>query len=130
MQLTPVSASATTQSPQLLNLCQQNALSSQSQPNSSNAAQFNQLMNQMDSTSDSTTTPTSMTPNSGTPTQTPVHHHHGHHHGTATPGSSPSSLPDTLSAMLSQSGTLAQSTLPASMTTNTTALDPSSLFAA
>ncbi len=129
MQLTPVSASTATQSSQLLSLYQQNGLNSPAQTSgSSNAAQFNQIMNQLDSTSGST--PTSTTPTSGTPVQTPVHHHHGHHHGAATGSATPASASDTLSAMLGQSGNLAQSTLPASMTTNTTALDPTSIFGA
>lgn len=129
MQLTPVSASTAAHSSQLLNLFQQNTVNSQTPANgSSQAAQFNQLMNQLDPTSGSATAPTSTTPTSGTPVQTPVHHHHGHHHGSAVNGTTSPS--DTLSAMLSQSGNLAQSQLPASMATNTTALDPTSLFGA
>lgn len=131
MQITSVAASAASQSAGLSSLFQQNSINAQTSANgSSQAAQFDQLMNQLDSASGSTAAPTSTTPTSGTPSQAPVHHHHGHHHGSAAAGASPSSPADTLSAMLSQSGTLAQSTMPASMTTNTTALDPSSLFGA
>jgi len=131
MQLTPVSASTAAQSSQLLNLFQQNAPNSLTPASGgSQAAQFNQLMNQLDSTSASTTAPTSTTPTSGAPVPTPVRHHHGHHHVSATGGATPSSPSETLSAMLSQSGNMAQSRLPASMTTNTTALDPTSLFGA
>jgi hypothetical protein len=133
MQITPISASTATQSSQLLNLFEQNALSSQTKANGSgNAAQFNQLMNQLDPTSGAptsgtTTSPITTDPATGAPAGTPVHHHHGHHHVSGGDLSSPS---DTLSAMLSQSGNMAQSSLPASMTTNTTALDPTSLFGA
>jgi hypothetical protein len=138
MQLTPISASTATQSSQLLNLFEQNALSSQAKTSGSgNAAQFNQVMNQLDSTSGAsapsaptsgtTTSPSTTGPATGSPAGTPVHHHHGHHHVSGGDLSSPS---DMLSAMLSQSGNMAQSSLPASMTTNTTALDPTSLFGA
>jgi hypothetical protein len=131
MQLTPVSASTAAQSSQLLNLFQQNSTNPQTPANDSDqAAQFNQLMNELDSMSGSTTAPTSTAPTSGTPVQTPVHHHHGHHHGSVAGGVSSASPSYALSAMLSQSGNLAQSGLPASMTTNTTALDPTSLFGA
>ncbi len=128
MQLNPVSATTAAQSSQILSLFQQNSPTSQTANTSSQAAQFNQWMNQLDSQSGSTVAPTSTNPTSGTPTQTPVHHH-GHHHGSATDVANPSPA-NTLSAMLSQSGNLAQSTLPASMTTNTTALDPTSIFGA
>lgn len=131
MQITPVSAATAAESSQLLSLFQQNSVNSQTQANgSSQSAQFNQLMNQLDSTSGSTTSPASTAPTPGTPVQTPVRHHHGHHHGSAPAGTSTMSPSDALSAMLSQSGNLAQSRLPASMTTNTTALDPTSLFGA
>ncbi len=129
MQLNPVSATTAAQSSQILSLFQQNSPTSQTANTSSQAAQFNQWMNQLDCQSGSTVAPTSTTPTSGTPTQTPVHHHHGHHRGSATDVANPSPA-NTLSAMLSQSGNLAQSALPASMTTNTTALDPTSIFGA
>ena len=124
MQLSPVSASTAQQSSQLQSLFQQSQSSGSSQ-----AAQFNRLMNQMDNQSGATA-PSSTTPTSGTPSETPVHHHHGHHHRGAAGSETGSSSADALSAMLSQSGTLAQSTLPASMTTNTTALDPTSILGA
>jgi hypothetical protein len=125
MQIDSVSASTAQQSPLLQNLLQQNSSNSLTQASSSTqAAQFNQTMSQLDAQSGDATS-TSTTPGSGTP----VHHHHGHHHGGA--GSNSSSSPaDALSALLSQSGNVAQANLPASMTTNTTALDPTSIFGA